>query len=71
MEGGRRRALHTIDIPLVFDNIHKEGAKAGTGPEAQAVADAMSSAFIAHARARGPEPPRHTLVASVHPAAPG
>jgi para-nitrobenzyl esterase len=54
MEGGRRRALHTIDIPLVFDNIHKEGAKAGTGPEAQAMADAMSSAFIAHARAGDP-----------------
>lgn len=54
MEGGRRGALHTIDIPLVFDNIAAEGAKVGTTAADQAMADAMSEAFIAMAKTGDP-----------------
>lgn len=54
MEGGRRRALHTIDIPLVFDNIAAEGSKTGVSAEAQTLASRMSEAFIAHARTGNP-----------------
>ena len=51
VEGGaRRRAFHTLDIPLVFDNLRQPGALAGTSREAQAVADAMSGALLAFAR---------------------
>jgi len=49
-EGGRLGAFHTLDIPLVFDNIAKPGSETGATPQAQAVADRMSDAFIAFAR---------------------
>ena len=56
-EGGRLRAYHTLDIPLVFDNIAQPGSKTGTGAEAQAVADRMSASFIALARGGDPNHP--------------
>ena len=56
LEGGRFGAMHTLDIPLVFDNIGKPGSRTGEGPAAQRVADAMSDALIAFARARRPQP---------------
>ena len=56
-EGGRRRAFHTLDIPLVFDNIAQPGSQTGTGPAAQAVADRMSASFIALARTGDPNHP--------------
>ncbi|WP_288380317.1 carboxylesterase/lipase family protein [uncultured Massilia sp.] len=48
-DGGRFGAPHASDIQLVFDNIAKPGATA-IGPQAQAMADMMSDAFIAFAR---------------------
>lgn len=48
--GERRRAFHTLDIPLVFDNIGQPGAPTGTSVAAQRVADAMSEALLAFAR---------------------
>lgn len=48
-DGGKFGAPHASDIQLVFDNIAKPGATA-TGPQAQAMADMMSEAFIAFAR---------------------
>ena len=48
LDGGRYGAMHTMDIPLVFDNIAQPGSL--HVPEAQKVADAMSDAFIAFAR---------------------
>ena len=55
VEGGeRRRAFHTLDIPLVFDNIAQPGSRTGTSVEAQAVADAMSEALLAFARSGDP-----------------
>ena len=50
LNDGRDRALHTLDIPLVFDNIRQPGSLTGTSAEAQRVADAMSDALIAFAR---------------------
>jgi len=48
-DGGKFGAPHASDIQLVFDNIAQPGATA-TGPQAQAMADMMSEAFIAFAR---------------------
>ena len=50
VDGERMRAFHTLDIPLVFDNIAQPGARTGTSATAQGVATAMSQALIAFAR---------------------
>jgi len=52
-DGGKFGAPHASDIQLVFDNIAKPGATA-IGPQAQAMADMMSEAFIAFARSGVP-----------------
>ena len=52
-DGGKYGAPHGSDIQLAFDNIAKPGATA-IGPTAQAMADQMSEAFIAFARAGDP-----------------
>jgi para-nitrobenzyl esterase len=52
-DGGKFGAPHASDIQLVFDNIDKPGATA-IGPQAQAMADMMSDAFIAFARSGKP-----------------
>ena len=49
-DGGRLRAFHTLDIPLVFDNTGAEGSKTGTHARARAMAARMSNALIALAR---------------------
>jgi para-nitrobenzyl esterase len=54
LDGGRWGAPHTIDIPLVFDNVAQPGAVCGPGPEAQAMADLMSAAFSTFARTGDP-----------------
>jgi para-nitrobenzyl esterase len=55
--GGRLGAHHAFDIPLVFDNIAAPGSRTGRSPEAQAVADQMSGAFLAFARSGDPNHP--------------
>jgi len=54
LDGGKWGAPHTLDIPLVFDNIEKPGSLTGTSPAAQQVADQMSEAFIAFAKTGNP-----------------
>jgi para-nitrobenzyl esterase len=54
LDGGKWGAPHTLDIPLAFDNIDKEGSLTGTSAAAQKVADQMSSAFIAFAKTGDP-----------------
>jgi len=49
-DDGRLGAFHGLDQPLVFDNLARSPGWAGTGPAAQALADRMSSAWIAFAR---------------------
>jgi para-nitrobenzyl esterase len=51
IDGGRMRSPHSLDVPLVFDNVAKAPALIGTGTEeAQHVADSMSAAWLAFAR---------------------
>ena len=50
LEGGKYGAFHTLDIPLVFDNIRAPGSRTGEGADAQALADQMSGMLIALAR---------------------
>jgi len=50
LDGGRFGAFHTLDIPLVFDNIDRPGSRTGNGEEASRVAATMSEALIAFAR---------------------
>lgn len=65
VEGGmQRRAFHTLDIPLVFDNLAQAGSRTGTSLQAQAVADAMSGALLAFARSGDP---RHGVTAAWTP----
>jgi para-nitrobenzyl esterase len=52
-QGGKFGAPHASDIPLVFDNVAQPGSHA-TGPQAQAMADQMSEAFLAFARTGDP-----------------
>jgi para-nitrobenzyl esterase len=54
LENGRYGAMHTMDIPLVFDNIRQPGSLTGDTADAQRTADQMSTAFIAFARTADP-----------------
>lgn len=54
IENGRYGAMHTMDIPLVFDNISQPGSLTGTSAEAQKTADQMSEAFLALAHTGKP-----------------
>lgn len=54
LDGGRFGAFHTLDIPLVFDNIAKPGSRTGGGADAQKLADQMSGALLAFARSGDP-----------------
>jgi para-nitrobenzyl esterase len=55
VNGGRMRAHHGLDLPLMFDNVDKSLAMVGTGAaDAQRVADAMSTAWLAFARTGSP-----------------
>jgi para-nitrobenzyl esterase len=53
MSNGRTGAFHTLDIPLMLDNVGAEGSGA-VGPNAQAMADRMSDALLAFARTGDP-----------------
>lgn len=53
IDGGRRGAMHTDDIPLALDNVTATGSRA-QGPQAQPMADALSRAFAALARDGSP-----------------
>jgi para-nitrobenzyl esterase len=54
LEGGRYGAMHTMDIPLVFDNIARPGSLTGVNEAAQKTANQMSDALIAFARTGDP-----------------
>nr|MBP7649131.1 carboxylesterase/lipase family protein [Phenylobacterium sp.] len=51
---GRLKSPHALEIPLVFDNVEKARNFVGRGDEPQAVADQMSSAWLAFARSGDP-----------------
>jgi len=56
LDGGRWKAPHTVDIPLVFDNPAESNYTRGAA-EAQTVADAMNGALLAFARTGNPDTP--------------
>lgn len=47
-------AFHTLDIPLVFDNVTARGSRTGDTPAARRLAGRMADAFIAFARTGDP-----------------
>ncbi|HWA10235.1 MAG TPA: carboxylesterase/lipase family protein [Opitutaceae bacterium] len=52
-DGGKWKAPHMVDIPLVFDNILQSNFTSGA-PDAQRLADLVSDALIAFARTGNP-----------------
>jgi para-nitrobenzyl esterase len=54
---GPFRSTHTLEIPLVFDNVDKARVLVGEGPEPQVLAKQMSAAWIAFARTGHPNTP--------------
>src|SRR5439155_12267370 len=49
VSGGRLRAMHCMDIPFVFENVDVSKSVVGDGPDRYALADKMSSAWVAFA----------------------
>ena len=58
ISNGMLRCPHTLEIPLMFDNVEKSRALVGPGPEPQKMADQMSSAWIAFAKTGNPNTDR-------------
>jgi para-nitrobenzyl esterase len=56
--GGHMRSPHTIEIPFVFNNIKIAGPLISKMPEAYALADKASSAWVAFARTGDPNTPK-------------
>ncbi|NKB98067.1 MAG: carboxylesterase family protein [Pseudomonadales bacterium] len=54
VEGGKWGATHALDIGFVFDNVADSASMSGVGEEQQALADVMSEAWLAFARAGDP-----------------
>jgi para-nitrobenzyl esterase len=57
-DGGRLKSPHTIEIPFAFDNVKAATRLTGGGPDAQALADKVSDAWIAFARTGNPDTPK-------------
>jgi para-nitrobenzyl esterase len=51
---GKLKALHTVEIPFVFDNTDLAASEVGTGPELHLLADKISDAWVAFARTGNP-----------------
>jgi para-nitrobenzyl esterase len=51
---GKLRAFHTVEIPFVFDNVDAATSMVGSAPDRYALADQMSSAWVAFARTGNP-----------------
>jgi len=54
VDGGKWRAPHTLDIPLVFDNTAYTPDLSGDGPEARHMGELMSESLLAFARTGNP-----------------
>jgi para-nitrobenzyl esterase len=55
--GGHMRSPHTVEIPFVFNNIKVAGPLISRMPEAQALADKVSAAWVSFARTGNPNTP--------------
>jgi para-nitrobenzyl esterase len=58
VDGGRLKSPHTIEIPFAFDNVQAAKRLTGGGPDAMALADKVSDAWIAFARTGNPDTPK-------------
>jgi len=58
VQGGRLKTPHTMEIPFAFDNVKISARLTGGGPEAMALADKVSDAWIAFARTGNPNTPK-------------
>src|SRR5690606_4260061 len=58
VNGGRMLAHHALEITFAFDNVTKAPGMSGGGPEAVALADRMSAAWIASAAGGDPNTPK-------------
>jgi para-nitrobenzyl esterase len=58
VDGGRLKSPHTMEIPFAFDNVKISARLTGGGPEAMALADKVSDAWIAFARTGDPNTPK-------------
>jgi para-nitrobenzyl esterase len=58
VDGGRLKSPHTIEIPFAFDNVDAAARLTGSGPDAKALADRVSDAWIAFARTGNPNTPK-------------
>ena len=65
VQGGRLKSPHTIEIPFAFDNVKISAQLTGGGPEAMALADKISDAWIAFARTGDPNTPKLPHVAAI------
>jgi para-nitrobenzyl esterase len=57
LDGGRLKSPHTIEIPFVFDNVQASRMTADA-PDAPALADKVSDAWLAFARTGNPDTPK-------------
>ena len=69
IDGGRLKSPHTIEIPFAFDNV-KVARLTASSPDAPALADKVSDAWIAFARNRRPEHAEAAALAGVQPEGP-
>ena len=55
---GRRGSYHALELPVVFDNLHRPGSRqfTGDGPDRQLLADRMHASWAAFARTGNPNP---------------
>jgi para-nitrobenzyl esterase len=51
---GKLKTFHTLEIPFVFDNVDAAKSMTGSGQDRYALADKMSSAWVAFARTGNP-----------------
>jgi para-nitrobenzyl esterase len=58
VDGGRLKSPHTIEIPFAFDNVKAAARLTGGGPDAIALADKVSDAWITFARTGNPNTPK-------------
>ncbi len=54
VDNGKWGAMHALDIGFVFDNVAKSESMSGIGEAQQALADAMSEAWLAFAKTGNP-----------------
>jgi len=54
VRGGNLRAMHTMDIPFVFENYELAEVEVGSGPGLKPLGDRMAGAWVAFARTGNP-----------------